>query len=112
MENNKIAFYYKNSKEFIVLYSIKTDSENNILIGSFYPIDLNKIKDKKVEVIKYNETQKVKFTNELYMFDMKHIVMFTDYSENAFDKFSKCEGCRYGYANQLGHMDEGGCLQN
>lgn len=23
----------------------------------------------------------------------------------------KCEGCKYGFLNQLGHMDEGGCLE-
>jgi len=33
--------------------------------------------------------------------------------EGEFDLFPyhpTCEGCRYGYLNQLGHMEPGGCL--
>ena len=26
------------------------------------------------------------------------------------NKYSTCQGCRDGVLNQLGHMDEGGCL--
>lgn len=40
----------------------------------------------------------------------KNNIRFMDYSEESWDKYSTCEGCRYGFSNQQGHMEVGGCL--
>ena len=33
---------------------------------------------------------------------------FTDFTSDAWDKYSQCQGCRYGLGNQQGHY--GGCI--
>lgn len=45
----------------------------------------------------------LKHLNVVFYFHKEEIIPFDDYSENAWDKYSDCEGCRYGYSNQQGH---------
>lgn len=107
MNDERIAFYYKKNLKLIIVYPIKTWKEDNLLFASFSKLSLNSTD--KIELKMYS-SEKID-ENEIYAFEIEHIEEFTDYSPtDAFDKFSKCEGCRYGYANQMGHMEEGGCL--
>jgi hypothetical protein len=114
MKNNiklteEIAFYYKNDKKLLIVYPIRIYLENNLLLATFskFNANLNSIFYFKMYS---NSIEKID-EKEIYAFDIEHIEEFTDYSlTDAFDKYSTCEGCRYGYANQLGHMEEGGCL--
>ena len=47
--------------------------------------------------------ERLKHTNIIFYFPIESILPFEDYSEDAWDKYSDCEGCRYGYSNQEGH---------
>ena len=109
MNDERIAFYYKNDKKLLIVYPIKTYIENNLLLASFSKLNLTL--NEKIELKMYSNSIEKIDKKEIYAFEIEDIEEFTDYSPTeAFDKYSKCEGCRYGYANQLGHMEEGGCL--
>ena len=81
------AFYYTNSNEdieCIFVYPECISLTNTILFA------LDKTKENKVTYL------------------ISNIQPFTDFTSNAWDKYSECQGCRYGLANQLGHY--GGCI--
>ena len=113
MNNNiklgeKIGFYYKNNEELLIVYPVKIDKVYDLLLGTFSKIDI--ILNSTINFRMYSDIKKIDL-EQVYAFDIDLIKEFTDYSStDAFDKYSKCEGCRYGYSNQMGHMEEGGCL--
>ncbi len=113
--NNYIAFYYNNDTDHLIYcYPIFIHSQSNKLISIFSKADLDLIKNKVnndsiASIHEFEYTEQIDDT-KLYSFDLDKIIEFTDYGENAWDKYSSCEGCRYGLSNQQGHMDFGGCM--
>jgi len=47
--------------------------------------------------------EQLKDSSICFYFPISDIIPFDDYSDSAWDKYSDCEGCRYGYSNQQGH---------
>ncbi len=87
-ENKLFAFYYTNSNEdieCIFVYPQFISLTKTILFA------LDKTKENKVTYL------------------MSNIQPFTDFTSNAWDKYSECQGCRYGLGNQQGHY--GGCIK-
>jgi len=83
--NSLFAFYYTCSNEdteCIFMYPISI--KNNTLFG------LDTTKENTVSYLIIN------------------MHPFTDFTSNAWDKYSQCQGCRYGLGNQQGHY--GGCI--
>lgn len=83
--NTLFAFYYTSSNEdteciFMYPKSIK----NKTLFG------LNTTKENTVSYLILN------------------MIPFTDFTSDAWEKYSQCQGCRYGLSNQQGHY--GGCI--
>jgi hypothetical protein len=93
-KNTIFAFYYTNPS-----------TKEQILIRG-YPIDLRKNNF----IIILCENDDNLWFEETY--NLNYCEKFTDYSEDAVDKYSSCEGCRYAYGNQLGHMGYGGCISD
>jgi len=121
--NDSFGFYYINDTHHLlestednntlfICYPLLIDIENNILIAIFSNTDLDDIKtilNKDTFSTSFNPTEGIEST-ALYSFNLEKMIEFTDYSDDAWDKYSSCEGCRYGHSNQQGHMDYGGCM--
>jgi hypothetical protein len=92
IKNKRIfAFYYISSNEdveCIFMYPQLISLTNTILFG------LDKTKKHKVTYL------------------ISNIRSFTDFTKDAWDKYSECEGCRYGLLNQMGHIGINGCIGN
>lgn len=90
-----LEFCIENSKTFAFQYQSK--------LIRFIPVNYEFINTN------LNQQEYIKINDKKY--SIKDIVEFTDYhTESYWEKFSECEGCRYGINNQLGHMEYGGCL--
>jgi hypothetical protein len=89
IENNKtFAFYYQKNKKLVL---------NRFVPNNFRYIPI------------INNNNYIVINSKKYF--VKNIIEFTDYDKESFwEKYSKCEGCRYGLNNQLGHMEYGGCM--
>ena len=100
--NNLYAFVDNVNKKVIRLYPIqllfKDDSTQPILLGYVYSPSNSKGFTK-------GETK-----NKVVQFHLNECSPFEDYSQDSFDPYSECDGCRYGQANQLAHMELGGCM--
>ncbi len=92
--HNIFAFYYQNP-----------DTKEQILIRG-YPIEI--INNTEIVIVSKCENSDDFWVEKKY--ELKYCETFTDYNEYAMDKYSSCEGCRYGYGNQLGHTGYGGCV--
>ena len=79
------------------------NEENKLTLKRFIPFSIHNLRDKFVIVEKLDE-------HSFQYYYSIYCEPFTSYSEDAWDKYSNCEGCRYGLSNQQGHMDYGGCL--
>jgi hypothetical protein len=122
--NKEFGFYYNtesnntesndNDNKLIICYPVFIHLTKNKMIGIFSKDNLIDIKNKIVNysivsTCEFDKNEKVD-TTVLYSFDLDKVIEFTDYSEDAWDKYSTCEGCRYNLSNQQGHTEYGGCL--
>ena len=99
-ENNKV----------LVCYPLFINIEDNTLIAIFSNDDIQNVKhliSKDTFATSFNPNEELESTR-LYSFKIEDIIEFTDYSDDAWDKYSSCEGCRYAISNQQGHY--GGCI--
>ena len=121
--NSPFGFYYSINDDqhqiestevknkLLVCYPLLIDDATLIAIFSNTELDIVKTMiNKDFNTIQFNPS-KERETTTVYSFDLDKIIEFTDYGENSWDKYSNCEGCRYGYSNQQGHMGFGGCIK-
>jgi hypothetical protein len=81
------AFYYISSneeKDCIFIYP------NCILNNTLFGLDKNK--------------------QNIVSYSISNLQPFTDFTNDAWNKYSECKGCRYGSPNQQNHIGINGCL--
>ena len=96
--NDVFCFFLKGETEKFLMYPVNITDKYVAMCTQKNPLS-------NTPILPYSKGtyESLKHTNIIFYFPIENVLPFEDYSEDAWDKYSECEGCRYGYSNQEGH---------